>query len=68
LASLDVQRKGELLPFIARLPQELSIPILYVSHSIDEIINLAETAIVLDDGHVTAEGAPLELVAWFDRK
>jgi len=68
LASLDVERKDELLPFIARLPQELSIPILYVSHSIEEIMNLAETAIVLDDGHISAEGPPVELLAWYDRK
>ena len=48
LASLDSARKGEVLPFIARLPRELSIPILYVTHSLDEILNLADTVVFLN--------------------
>ena len=48
LASLDSARKGEVLPFIARLPRELSIPILYVTHSLDEILNLADMVCFLN--------------------
>jgi molybdate transport system ATP-binding protein len=56
LASLDAERKAEVLPFISGLSKEFSIPILYVSHSPDEILKLAEAVVVLDAGRVVAEG------------
>ena len=59
LASLDEGRKAELLPFLDRLHAELSIPILYVSHSIDEICRLCDHLVVLEQGRVLAEG-PLQ--------
>jgi molybdate transport system ATP-binding protein len=62
LASLDAARKAEVLPFIQRLPQKLSIPILYVSHSLDEILNLANTLVLLDCGKVLSIG-PVEEIA-----
>lgn len=61
LASLDAARKAEVMPFIARLPRELDIPILYVSHSVDEILNLADTLVFLADGRPRAVG-PVEAV------
>lgn len=61
LASLDAARKAEVMPFIARLPRELDIPILYVSHSVDEILNLADTLVFLADGSPKAVG-PVEEV------
>jgi molybdate transport system ATP-binding protein len=61
LASLDAARKAEVMPFIARLPRELEIPILYVSHSVDEILNLADTLVFLADGSPRAVG-PVEEV------
>jgi molybdate transport system ATP-binding protein len=57
LASLDDARKQEVLPFIARLSHRFAIPILYVSHSLDEILALADTMVVLDAGRVAAAGA-----------
>ena len=66
LASLDSARKGEVLPFIARLPRELSIPILYVSHLLDEILNLADAIVFLDSGKVIAEGNVEDLMSRFD--
>ena len=66
LASLDLARKAELLPFIARLAQELSIPILYVSHSLNELINLADTIIVLEAGRVVAQGDIDDLMSRYD--
>ncbi len=66
LASLDGARKLELLPFIARLPQEFSIPILYVSHSPDEILNLADSIALLDSGRVAAHGAVEDVMSRFD--
>lgn len=54
LASLDLPRKRELLPYLERLAQDVNIPILYVSHSMDEILRLAEQVMVLDRGQVRA--------------
>ena len=56
LASLDLPRKRELLPYLERLAQDVNIPILYVSHSLDEILRLAERVMVLDRGEVRAFG------------
>jgi molybdate transport system ATP-binding protein len=56
LASLDVARKNEILPFLDRLHAELSTPIIYVSHSIEEICRLCDHLIILDEGQVLASG------------
>lgn len=56
LASLDTARKAEVQPFIVRLGREFSIPILYVSHALDEILNLADHMVMIRDGRVTAAG------------
>ena len=61
LASLDIPRKRELLPYLQRLAQEIHIPMLYVSHSLDEIQHLADRVLVLEAGKVKAFG-PLEEV------
>ncbi|WP_058913617.1 molybdenum ABC transporter ATP-binding protein ModC [Entomohabitans teleogrylli] len=57
LASLDVPRKRELLPYLQRLAREINIPVLYVSHSLEEILHLADNVLVLDDGEVRAFGS-----------
>lgn len=59
LAALDGQRKAELLPFIAELARHFAIPILYVSHSMDEVLRLADTLVLMDEGRVAAAG-PVE--------
>ncbi len=56
LASLDTARKAEVLPFIIRLGREFAIPILYVSHAMDEILNLATRLVMMDEGRVLADG------------
>jgi molybdate transport system ATP-binding protein len=56
LAALDVPRKAEILDYIERLRDEVSIPIVYVSHSVAEITRLADTVVVLSDGKCTAAG------------
>jgi molybdate transport system ATP-binding protein len=63
LASLDFSRKAEVLPFIARLAGRFSIPILYVSHSLEEILNLADSMVVLEGGRTVASGALEELMS-----
>lgn len=57
LASLDIPRKRELIPYLQRLAQEINIPMLYVSHSLDEILHLADNVLVLDGGSVKAFGS-----------
>ncbi len=56
LVSLDIQRKQELLPFIRRLHEELQIPVLYVSHALTEILQLADRVILLNEGRVQGIG------------
>ncbi|WP_310606762.1 molybdenum ABC transporter ATP-binding protein ModC [Buttiauxella brennerae] len=56
LASLDIPRKRELLPYLQRLAREINIPMLYVSHSLEEILHLADKVLVLDGGEVKAFG------------
>jgi molybdate transport system ATP-binding protein len=52
LASLDQTRKQEIFPYLEKLIRAAKIPILYVSHARDEIERLANTIVVLDEGHV----------------
>jgi molybdate transport system ATP-binding protein len=54
LASLDRKRKDELLPYFDRLHDELSVPVIYVSHDIDEICRLCDHLVLLDEGKVAA--------------
>jgi len=57
LASLDNQRKREILPYIRRLQTTWGIPIIYVSHALEEILQLVNTVILLKEGKVIAEGS-----------
>jgi len=56
LASLDLARRAELLPYLERLRDEARIPIVYVSHQFEEIVRLATSVVVLDRGRVAAAG------------
>jgi molybdate transport system ATP-binding protein len=56
LASLDEMRKGEILPYLERLRDELKLPILYVSHSIEEVLRLSTAVAAVADGRVIACG------------
>lgn len=59
LTALDPQRKAEILPYLERLHGELEIPLLYVSHSPDEVARLADHLVLLDSGRLQASG-PLQ--------
>jgi len=63
LASLDPSRKAEVMPFIMRLSREYTIPTLYVSHNMEEILNLADHLVILDQGRVVAAGDLEELLS-----
>jgi len=56
LASLDYKRKQEILPFFDRLHDELKIPMLYVSHSLEEVSRLCDHMLVMDHGRVQFNG------------
>ena len=62
LASLDQERKLEILPLIERLRDEFRIPIVYVSHSVEEVGPLASRVVVLDAGRVVAVGGVEEVL------
>ncbi len=66
LASLDSARKAEILPYLERLARETKLPILYVSHSLDEVARLADRMVVLDRGRVVAEGSLFDVTARLD--
>ncbi len=66
LASIDVQRRADILPFIERLRDELGMTIVYVSHAIEEVIRLADTMVVLSAGKVAATGGVEELMSRLD--
>lgn len=57
LASLDSERKLEILPLIESLRDEFRIPIVYVSHAVEEVARLAAHVVVLENGRVAAVGA-----------
>ncbi len=66
LAALDHARKQEILPYLERLHDELAIPVLYVSHSPDEVARLADQIVVIEAGRVVAQGPLSETLARVD--
>lgn len=66
LAALDAARKNEILPYLERVRDESSVPILYVSHSMDEVARLADRIVVLHEGRVMAEGSLFEVTSNLD--
>ncbi|WP_420554749.1 molybdenum ABC transporter ATP-binding protein [Neptuniibacter marinus] len=66
LASLDKQRKQEIIPYLERLGSSLEIPIIYVSHSMDEVSRLADHVVVLKQGKVSAQGGLTEVFSQID--
>lgn len=56
LASLDKKRKQEILPYLSRLHRELNIPMLYVSHSLEEVSLLCDHIIVMEQGRIQFKG------------
>lgn len=56
LSGLDMQRRAEILPYLDALVRELDIPVIYVSHSPDEVARLADHLVLMDSGQVLADG------------
>ena len=66
LASLDVAHKNEILPFIERLRDEIGLPIVYVSHAMEEVVRLADAMVLMSDGQVAAVGPVEDLTSRLD--
>jgi molybdate transport system ATP-binding protein len=66
MASLDQARKAEILPYLDRLCREAGVPILLVSHALDEVTRLATGMVLLADGRVVATGPVGEVLARLD--
>jgi molybdate transport system ATP-binding protein len=66
LAALDAARKADVLPYLKRLHRELSIPVVYVSHALDEVAQLADHLVLMAQGRVLASGALAEMLARLD--
>jgi len=66
LASLDEARKADLLPYIERLRDGMRLPIVYVSHAIDEVARIADTLVVVNAGTVVGSGPVNDILARAD--
>ncbi|MGD8742037.1 MAG: molybdenum ABC transporter ATP-binding protein [Granulosicoccaceae bacterium] len=66
LAALDLERKHEILPYLESLHQALDIPLIYVSHSPDEVARLADHLVLLDAGRIRASGAISDMLTRLD--
>jgi molybdate transport system ATP-binding protein len=66
LAALDAARKSEILPYLERLHRELALPIVYVTHSMDEVARLADFLVMMRAGGILAAGPMAELLARTD--
>jgi molybdate transport system ATP-binding protein len=66
LAALDTASKQEIFPYLERLHGELDIPVLYVSHALDEVARLADTMVLLEQGRVIASGTLGETLSRLD--
>jgi molybdate transport system ATP-binding protein len=66
LAGVDAARRSDILPWLAKLREELRLPMLYVTHSIDDVARLADTLVLLDRGRVAASGPAREVLSRID--
>ena len=66
LAALDAKRKAEIFPYLEALHRELQLPILYVSHAIDEVARLADNLVLVEAGQVIATGGTAALMTRLD--
>ncbi len=66
LASLDLKRKQEVLPYLLTLQQAFAMPIIYVTHSLQEVMQLADYLVILDKGRVQAAGKLPDMLSRLD--
>ena len=66
LAALDAARRAEILPYLERLRDEARLPMLYVSHALDEVARLAHAIVVLSHGRVVRQGSVFDILTDID--
>jgi molybdate transport system ATP-binding protein len=66
LAALDTAAKAAILPFLERLHAELALPVIYVSHALDEVARLADHLVLMEAGQVCAAGPAAEMLTRLD--
>ena len=66
LAALDAARKDEILPWLEQLHEALDVPVVYVTHSLDEVARLADHLVLLEQGRARAQGPVIELMSRAD--
>ena len=66
LAALDHARKQDVLPWLEKLRDDLNIPMLYVTHAVDEVARLADTLVVMHAGRIEANGPVAEVLTQAD--
>jgi molybdate transport system ATP-binding protein len=62
LASLDAHRKSEVLQYIELIRDEVKVPIVYVSHAVEEVVRIADTVVLMSAGGVLAVGAAEDIM------
>ena len=66
LSALDPARKAEILPYLERLNHELGLPMVYVTHALDEAARLADHLVLMRDGRVQADGPVADILSRMD--
>lgn len=62
LSALDAQRRSEILPFLETVRRDAGIPIIYVTHAVEEVARLADYLVLMEAGHITSAGPALEVL------
>jgi molybdate transport system ATP-binding protein len=66
LAALDFKRKQEIMPYLEKLSQACNIPIIYITHSLEEVARLADYLVVMDEGEIVTKGELQEVLSRVD--
>ena len=66
LSALDLPRRAEIMGYIEALPALFGIPIIYVTHAIDEVARLAQSLALMSSGKIVAAGPVQEMLARLD--
>jgi molybdate transport system ATP-binding protein len=66
LAALDAERRAEILPYLERLRDRSGLPMLYVSHALDEVARLADGIVVIKDGRSVLQGSVFDVLTGFE--
>lgn len=66
LSALDRDSRAAILPYLEGLHQALQLPVVYVSHALEEVARLADHLVLMDCGKVVAEGAVSTMLSRLD--